>query len=261
MKKLFFIIFVLCLVPISASASAGYLKKNSIVECNGELYGYHGKDKHWHKAIKTDDGNYNSVGEVLDGNPCEINTSVNNDTRLKSVIINGDNVNLSQTMEYYTYEEEVNIEISALDDEAIVEYNKINKLQIGNNIVNIEVISSDGSRHNYTLIIVLKDKNEINFEVFVDDKKIDFDNFYAEYKVKNNVDKLDISYDEKFDVEISGNEKFVTGKNDVKIVVDIDDYKQEYTIRVIKLNKWDSFMKGIEDFFNGIISFFKNLFK
>ena len=261
MKKLFFIICVLCLIPISVSASAGYLKKNSIVECNGELYGYHGKDKHWHKAVKTDDGNYNSVGEVLDGNPCEVNKSVNNDIRLKSVIINGNNVNLSQTMEYTTYEENVKIEIYALDNEATVEYNKIDKLKLGNNIVNIEVISSDGSTHNYTLIIVLKDKNDISFEVFDGDKKLEFNDFFVEYKVKDNVDKLDLKYDDKFDVEVTGNEKFVTGKNDVKLVVDIDGSEVEYTIQVIKLNKWDSFIKGIQDFIDGIISFFKNLFK
>ena len=48
MKKIIimFLFFILFSLPVKASY--GEVKKNSIIYCNGEYYGNHGKDLHWH---------------------------------------------------------------------------------------------------------------------------------------------------------------------------------------------------------------------
>ena len=58
----------------SVKATSGFLRKNSIVTCNGITYGQHG-DGHWHVAVKTIDGRYNASGSPIASNPC---TDINN---------------------------------------------------------------------------------------------------------------------------------------------------------------------------------------
>lgn len=58
MKKLKFLFFMLILIilimPLNVEASGGKLRSETIVTCNGRVYGQHGSDNHWHKA--GDDG-------------------------------------------------------------------------------------------------------------------------------------------------------------------------------------------------------------
>ena len=51
MKKYIILIFTLFLFVPNVSASNGLLKQDSIIECNGKSYGYHGEDKHYHEAV------------------------------------------------------------------------------------------------------------------------------------------------------------------------------------------------------------------
>ena len=69
MKRVLFIIIII--ISINVFASGGTLKQNSIIECNGEYFGYHGKPLHWHKAKKVKDS-WVSDGEVVDTPSCYI---------------------------------------------------------------------------------------------------------------------------------------------------------------------------------------------
>lgn len=275
-KNLKFLLIILLIIPRSANATAGYLKKNSIKECNGVLYGYHGKDKHYHQAVKLEDGNYNSIGDAIYSDPCEDvtndvinNVSKNNDTRLAGVVVNGDSVEIKQTMEYKTTLEDVNIKIEAMDENAKVEFDDLKKLKLGNNIVNIKVISSDLTEEKYSLIIVREEplSDNVEIEIKVDDKVLEFNDYKTELEVNNDTEKLNIEYkinDEKSKVEIIGNEKFVVGKNDVKIIVTSESgVKKEYVITVIKLDKLTSIYKYIIG--GGVVAtilvFLKKIFK
>ena len=75
MKKtiyLLFILFTLYFCIDTVFASSGALRKNSIKTCpNGVTYGYHGNDKHWHVAERSNvSSGWSAVGEPLSGDPC-----------------------------------------------------------------------------------------------------------------------------------------------------------------------------------------------
>lgn len=48
-----------------ANATAGFLRSDSIVNCNGVYYGQHGDDDHWHVAQRYDDGRWHAAGDVV----------------------------------------------------------------------------------------------------------------------------------------------------------------------------------------------------
>lgn len=68
MKKGILIIIILNLNIMMLNASTGLLKDGSIFKCDGEYYGTHGKDVHYHKAEKSTNGNYKASGESLGTN-------------------------------------------------------------------------------------------------------------------------------------------------------------------------------------------------
>lgn len=63
-KKILFTLMFFLILPISVNASGGLLKQDSITECNGIKYGYHGSDKHYHKAILRDEKWY-ADGDIV----------------------------------------------------------------------------------------------------------------------------------------------------------------------------------------------------
>ncbi len=68
-KKIVLFVMLICSISvIKLDASTGLLKSASIIECDGELYGFHSSDNHYHLAEKTEDGKYKSVGDSLGSN-------------------------------------------------------------------------------------------------------------------------------------------------------------------------------------------------
>ena len=68
-KKFLILIILINLINITElNASTGLLKSASIIECDGELYGFHSSDNHYHHAEKTEDGKYKAKGETLGSN-------------------------------------------------------------------------------------------------------------------------------------------------------------------------------------------------
>jgi len=171
-------------------------------------------------------------------------------------------------MEYTTTSDTVDLEITANDESANIEYNQIGTLELGNNIVNIKVtIGNNVSK--YVLIIVREKSlsDNKNITVKIDDEEITFDDYKYSVEVKNDVTSLDIDYeleDKNASAEIIDNENFVIGKNDVKIVVTAEDGStQEYIIRVTKLDFINSIIKIIlgSSVVASIIAIVKKVFK
>ena len=73
MKKIIFILVLLILPFNVVFASSGALKGDSIVSCNGNYYGKHGKDNHWHVAEKKS-GRWYPQGSAIYSNPCGVTT-------------------------------------------------------------------------------------------------------------------------------------------------------------------------------------------
>jgi len=67
-KILTFILFFLFFTS-NVYATPGNLRKDSIITCNGVLYGQHG-DGHWHRAQRNANGTYSAIGEPIRSRPC-----------------------------------------------------------------------------------------------------------------------------------------------------------------------------------------------
>lgn len=286
MKKiLLFISIIIILIPQQVLATSGSLKKDTIKECEGNLYGQHGSDNHWHIAIKNENGNYSAKGDALESDPCPlVSNNINNnqniddktvaipqssDSSLKEITIDNETIDIKETMEYKTTKEKVILNIIANNENAKVEYEKINNLELGNNIVNIKVTAIDGSITKYVLIIVREKAldNNTDIQVKIDNEIIEFNDYKYAIEVKNNVDALNIDYSlssENAKAVIEGNEKFVIGKNDVKIIVTAENGDtQEYIITVTKLDWFNSLIKIIlgSSVVVAIVTFLTKIFK
>ena len=68
MKKGLLLIIVLNFNLLILNASSGLLKDGSVFKCGEEYYGTHGKDVHYHKAEKTNNGKYKAIGDSLGSN-------------------------------------------------------------------------------------------------------------------------------------------------------------------------------------------------
>ncbi|MCI9433953.1 MAG: cadherin-like beta sandwich domain-containing protein [Bacilli bacterium] len=279
-----FISILFVLLPIRTLATSGFLRKDTIKECEGNLYGQHGSDNHWHIAIKNENGSYSATGDVLPNNPCPLNDEnntnssniddktvaipQNSDSSLKEIIIGNEKIDIKETMEYKTTKEKIALNIIANNEKAKVEYNKIDNLELGNNIVNIKVTAIDGNITKYVLIIVRERALDTNtgIEVKIAGETVEFADYKYNLEVKNSTNSLDIDYtldSESSKVIIEGNEKFVTGKNEVKIIVTAEDgTKQEYIIIVTKLDWFNSIIKIIlgSSVVVAIIAFIKKIF-
>ena len=287
MKKFLLLIsMIIILIPYKVLATSGFLRKDSVKECGGNLYGQHGSDNHWHIAILNENGSYSAQGDAFATDPCPLNNENNitnnqnsddknvsilqsSDSSLKEITIDNVKIDIKDTMEYKTTKEKIALNIIANNENSKVEYDKINTLELGNNIVNIKVTALDGSVTKYVLIIVREKALDTNtdIQVKIDDEVIEFNDYKYELEVKNNVDSLNLDYTlsgENSKVVIEGNEKFVTGKNEVKIIVTAENGDtQEYIITVTKLDWFNSLIKIIlgSSVVVAIVAFVKKILK
>jgi len=81
--KMLFIGIIILLTPMYVNANSGKLKQDSIIECNGEKIGYHGSDKHYHKAVEKN-GEWYAEGDILT-DICNNSTKVVDNTNKKNV--------------------------------------------------------------------------------------------------------------------------------------------------------------------------------
>lgn len=93
-KLIFFIILFLVITFNFSLASSGKLRDNSITKGqDGNMYGAHGKDNHWHRAVKRDKGWYpdgekiytteqvkGSSNKVVESKPAASSTTVSKPT-------------------------------------------------------------------------------------------------------------------------------------------------------------------------------------
>lgn len=264
MKKILVLLIIsICLTIDNVTASSGFLKASTIKECEGNLYGQHGNDNHWHIAIKNENGSYSAKGDSFETDPCPVKKEVNNtdenkaaenlssDNSLKEIIIDGEPIEITNTIEYKTKNKKLDLTVTANNPEAKVDYNKINDLELGNNIINITVTAPNSTTNKYVLIIVREEEldNNTSIKVTINNELIEFINNIYEIEVKSDVTKLDIDYileGKNSTAEIIGNENFVTGKNEVKIIVTAENSEtQEYLIKVTKLDWINSIIKII----------------
>ena len=124
MKKLnyiFLILFTFFISVNTAKASEGIVY--SPRSCFGITYGIH--EGHWHQAI-IQNGQYVATGDPIYTYPC----TPSNDPTLKTLLVNNNNIPLSDKMEFQTYDESAIIIASPTYQYAKIEYENNKKLTL-----------------------------------------------------------------------------------------------------------------------------------
>lgn len=204
-------------------------------ECFGVTYGIH--NNHWHQAIQQN-GQYIATGDPIYTYPC----SPSNDPTLKTLTINGNNITVSDKMEFKTYDETANIVATPNYQGANIQYENNKQLEIGNNIINIKVTSADGLTKTYELNIirqkVLSTNNNIK-KITIDGKEYKFkDNKIDDLFITSNKKTLNIKItpeDETTIITIKGNDNLKAGDNTITIISKAESGNtQEYYINYHK---------------------------
>ena len=204
-------------------------------ECFGVTYGIH--NNHWHQAIQQN-GQYIATGDPIYTYPC----TPSNDPTLKILTINGNNITVSDKMEFKTYDETANIVATPNYQGANIQYENNKQLEIGNNIINIKVTSAGGLTKTYELNIirqkVLSTNNNIK-KITIDGKEYKFkDNKIDDLFITSNKKTLNIKItpeDETTKITIKGNDNLKAGDNTITIISKAESGNtQEYYINYHK---------------------------
>lgn len=204
-------------------------------ECFGVTYGIH--NNHWHQAIEQN-GQYVATGDPIYTYPC----SPSNDPTLKTLTVNGNNITVSDKMEFTTYDETANIVATPNYQGANIQYENDKQLEIGNNIINIKVTSAGGLTKTYELNIirqkVLSTNNNIK-KITIDGKEYKFkDNTIKDLFITSNKKTLKIKItleDETAKITIKGNDNLKAGDNTITIISKAESGNtQEYYINYHK---------------------------
>lgn len=204
-------------------------------ECFGVTYGIH--NNHWHQAIEQN-GQYVATGDPIYTYPC----SPSNDPTLKTLTVNGNNITVSDKMEFTTYDETANIVATPNYLGANIKYENNKQLEIGNNIITITITSAGGLTKTYELNIirqkVLSTNNNIK-KITIDGKEYKFkDNTIKDLFITSNKKTLNIKItleDETAKITIKGNDNLKAGDNTITIISKAESGNtQEYYINYHK---------------------------
>lgn len=204
-------------------------------ECFGVTYGIH--NNHWHQAIEQN-GQYVATGDPIYTYPC----NPSNNPTLKTLTVNGNNITVSDKMEFTTYDETANIVATPNYQGANIQYENNKQLEIGNNIITITITSAEGLTKTYELNIirqkVLSTNNNIK-KITIDGKEYKFkDNKINDLFITSNKKTLNIKItpeDETAKITIKGNDNLKAGDNTITIISKAESGNtQEYYINYHK---------------------------
>lgn len=165
------------------------------------------------------------------------------DNSIKKVVIDNEQITISDNMNFKTEKKYVDIKVEANYAKAKVEF--VNKnLSLGQNIINIAVIAENGDKKNYTLTInKIKGKGIATIKKFIlDAGLVEFESNKATVTKLKNESSLKYSYelsDDKAKLIMYLNEKETTELSGLKendiiklVVVDENDNENVYEITV-----------------------------
>lgn len=174
-----------------------------------------------------------------------------NDNTLKSIIIDGKEIDIEDNIYYSTTKEKIIIEVVTNDDKAKYEIKDDTTLEIGENKILIEVTAEDGTVKTYN-IYVKRDKilsSNTGIKVIINDKEINFSNNKAMIYVSATEKNLRIDYilnDKNSKVEMNKIEELTTGDNELMIkVIAEDGTEKEYEIILHKYAKSEEIIARI----------------
>lgn len=176
--------------------------------------------------------------------------SKSSDNTLKSVSIDGENVNVDDDMTYSTKKEKVNIAVKLNSSKATYVINNNDDLKVGDNNIVIKVTAENGNVRSYSLLIKReKLSNNTNIKIIVDGNIINFISEKASINVSSDVNSLNYEYeleDKNSSLDVVGNDVLDVGNNKIVFVVTAEDgTKKEYKLTVNKSSKSDETISKI----------------
>lgn len=176
--------------------------------------------------------------------------SKSSDNTLKSVSIDGENVNVDDDMTYSTKKEKVNIAVKLNSSKATYVINNNDDLKVGDNNIVIKVTAENGNVRSYSLLIKReKLSNNTNIKIIVDGNIINFISEKASINVSSDVNSLNYEYeleDKNSSLDVVGNDVLYVGNNKIVFVVTAEDEtKKEYKLTVNKSSKSDETISKI----------------
>lgn len=252
--------FVFSLVPMIVVASPGGLDKSGCHTCktNCSKWGLSSGQYHCHggsatnnkttssnnskKTVKknttkhtTKNSNINKSSNKSSNKNVVVAKSTN--ANLKSLVINGDIIEIKEHMEYRTSADVVQLEAQAIDPKAVVKYDSKIILSDGSNKVNIKVVAQDTSIAKDYVVDIVKLSSDTDINVYIDGERIELGdgNVFNTYNESVEIECKTVS--EKATVEVNGyKDKLVIGDNVIRFIVTAEDgTKKEYLV-VIKRN-------------------------
>ena len=166
-----------------------------------------------------------------------------NDNSLKSITIDGQQIEVSENMIYSTQKNKIEISVETNDSKAKYEVQNNDNLQIGDNNIIIKVTAEDGSTKNYNIKVTRKLilSSDTNITITIDGEEVTFTDKKGTFNVSSNTKTIEIDYktkDENAKVEIEKLESLKTGDNIIKIKVTAEDGTEaEYELNIYKYTK------------------------
>lgn len=263
-KKLIIILFLLLICPNNVFAHPGRTDSNGCHTCrsNCEAWGLHTGEYHCHNQNSYSNSN-NSDNSATNNVPVYVNSS---NANLKSLTIDGENIDISDTMNFSTVNDNPSIVALSEHEKASVEVNKPS--YFSNNFQNkviIIVTAEDGTKKEYILFIKLISNdatlkrlyiNEQEYELMdeisfsTSDSKIIID---AVTSNKNAKILSDMEYELK-----NGNNKII-----IKVMAEDEKTVKEYILNVSKSDKTEETVSIVVILVVGMISgiFLANKYK
>ena len=171
------------------------------------------------------------------------------DNTLKSITIDGENIEISDQMNYKTRNEKINILVETNDSKATSNVDNYS-LRVGINTIDIKVTAENGDVKNYSLVVDReKLSDNTNVKILVDDEEINFTLGKADVNVSSDTKNLNYKYeleDKTSQIKVDGDKDLKTGENIVTFTVIAEDGTEvKYELKVNKYTKLDETIGAI----------------
>ena len=266
MRKRAIIVFIFCGVilfnPNVVLAHPGRTDSNGCHKCNTNCakWGLDTGEYHCHNGntyTNSRGQTFNSDGNLLSDDSSSdgdftISTPKSSDNTLKTVTVDGKNIEISNQMNYKTKNEKINILVETNDSRA--SYNIDDQtLNVGVNIINIKVTAENGDVKNYKLVVNReKLSSNTNIKIVVDDNEINFPLGKADIDVSSDTKNLNYKYeleDKNSKVVVDGDKDLKSGENLVTFIVIAEDGTEvKYELKVNKYTKTDEVLSSVLGF-------------
>lgn len=175
--------------------------------------------------------------------------SKSSDNTLKSITIDGNNIEISDEMSYSTFNEIVEILVETNDSKASYDIENP-ALQLGSNIISIKVTAENGTTKNYNISIMKEQlSNNVNIKIFINEEETKFVNNKATVYVSSSTEKLNYKYileDKNAKVEVNEVDEFKFGDNIMIFkVIAQDDTEMTYELTIHKYTKKEETISAI----------------